>query len=129
MTQKVLFSLLFVPAFAFFFLTGCATAKNTGVAVKEGATDAGQQVAKLLVALDEGQIVEDGSITAAVKMKFANDELVSASDINVDTSNGVVTLKGTVGSKAEADRALKLGRSVDGVKSVDSQLVVRSGKR
>ena len=60
-------------------------------------------------------------------MKFANDELVSASDIDVDTNKGHVTLTGTVNSKAEADRALQIGRSVDGVKTVHSNLTIATG--
>jgi hyperosmotically inducible protein len=68
--------------------------------------------------------VEDGSITAAVKMKFANDEVVKASSIDVDTKDGYVTLNGTVASQTEADRAVTLARTVDGVKEVRSNLIV-----
>lgn len=99
---------------------GCTTTKNAGVAIQEGSIEAGQQVGNK--AELAGEKVEDASITAAVKMKFANDELVSASDINVDTTNGHVTLNGKVSSRAEATRAIEIGRSVDGVKSVYSRL-------
>ena len=104
-------------------ISGCTTTKNTGVAIKEGATEVGQQVGDK--AEDVGEKIQDGSITSAIKMKFANDELVSASDINIDTSEGHVTLNGTVGSQAEETRAIELGRSVNGVKSVYSRLTVR----
>ncbi len=72
-----------------------------------------------------GETIEDGSITAAVKMKFANDELVSANNIDVDTSNGVVTLNGTVSSQAEAQRAVDLAQTVSGVKNVRSNLIIQ----
>ncbi len=120
--KKVFLQLLIVLALAGFISAGCATTKNTGVALKEGATEAGQEVAEK--AGKVGEKVEDASITSAIKMKFANDELVSASDINVDTANGHVTLKGTVDSQAEATRAIQIGRSVDGVKSVYSKLTI-----
>ena len=101
---------------AAFLASGCTATKNTGVAVGEGAKEAAQQV---------GDTATDASITAAVKMKMADDPAVSAMKINVDTADGKVTLNGTVQNAAEADKALSLARSVEGVKSVESNLVVR----
>ena len=46
------------------------------------------------------------------------------STINVDVENDVVTLKGTVGSKAEQEAAVKAAKSVDGVKNVKDMLKV-----
>jgi hyperosmotically inducible periplasmic protein len=101
----------------------CSTAKNTGTTIKEGTTEAAEEVGDK--AEDVGQEVEDGSITSAIKMKFANDEQVSASAIDVDTNNGDVTLNGTVSSQAEADRAVELAKTVSGVKSVKSNLTIK----
>jgi hyperosmotically inducible protein len=67
----------------------------------------------------------DASISSAIRLKFAHDEVVSASNIHVNTSHRSVTLVGSVISQAVADRALQLGRSVDDVKTVHSFLVVR----
>ena len=108
---------------ALFVSVACTTTKNTGTAVKEGSTAAAKEVGDK--AEDAGKKVEDASITAAIKMKFANDELVSSSHIDVDTDHGNVTLKGIAKSQAEADRAVQLAQSVDGVKSVHSNLVVQ----
>ena len=113
---------IFILTITLGFGFGCTTTKNTGTAVKEGTTEAAQQVGDK--AEDVGQKVEDGSITAAVKMKLANDETVSASKIDVDTKDGFVTLNGTVTTQAEADRAVSLARTVDGVKEVRSNLIV-----
>jgi hyperosmotically inducible periplasmic protein len=115
--KNIFFRLLLILALAGFISAGCATTKNTGVAIKEGTTAAGKQV---------GEKAEDASITSAIKMKFANDELVSASNINVDTVDGHVTLNGIAASQAEISRAVELGQSVDGVKSVHSNLVIPS---
>lgn len=127
MNNKWFLLLFLVLTLAAFAAAGCATTHNTGVAVKEGATAAGKQVGEK--AEDIGTKVEDASITSAIKMKFANDELVSASNINVDTVDGHVTLNGKVGSQAEETRAVTLGRSVDGVKSVHSNLTIPSGRK
>lgn len=126
MDKKLFFRLFLVLTLATFVAAGCATTKNTGIAIKEGATAAGKEVGDK--AEDVGGKVEDASITSAIKMKLANDESVSASDINVDTVEGNVTLTGTVKSKAALDRAVQLGRSVNGVKSVHSNLTIPSGR-
>jgi hyperosmotically inducible protein len=130
------------------FSFACSTAKNTGEAVKEGTEEVAEEVgdktedvaeevgdktedvgqAAKETAEDVGETVEDGSITAAIKMKFANDEVVSASNIDVDTSNGVVTLNGTVDSQLEADRAVELAKAVDGVKNVRSNLIIEKSQ-
>lgn len=123
MNRKVFLHLMFALFLAVFVSTACTTTKNTGTAIKEGTTEAAQEVGDK--AEDAGEKIEDGSITAAVKMKFANDEVVSASNIDVDTSHGNVTLNGTAKSQTEVDRAVQLAQSVDGVKSVHSNLVVR----
>jgi hyperosmotically inducible periplasmic protein len=96
-------------------IAGCTATKNTGTAVSEGTQAAASKTA---------EVVTDASITSAIKMKMANDKLVSASKIDVDTKDGNVTLNGTVKSQAEADKAVELANSVGGVKSVHSNLVV-----
>src|SRR5918993_2016891 len=62
--------------------------------------------------------VGDAAITSAVKAKFLADTAVSGLKIDVDTSNGVVTLTGNVSSKAEAERAVTMARSTEGVSRV-----------
>ena len=73
-----------------------------------------------------GDMALDASITAAIKAKMAADETVKATDIDVDTKNGNVTLSGTVSNKAEADRAIAIAKEAEGVKSVTSHLVVKA---
>lgn len=69
--------------------------------------------------------VGDSVITTKVKAAFAMDKLVSASDVKVETdSNGLVQLTGTVKSKAEAERAVKLTKGVKGVTAVKSDIVI-----
>ncbi len=54
------------------------------------------------------------------------DKLVFASNNNVDTVDGHVTLNGIAADHVEINRAVELGLSVDGVKSVHSNLVIPS---
>src|SRR6476660_3248730 len=55
---------------------------------------------------------------------MAADDKVKASEINVDTHNHVVTLNGTVGSRAEKERAAMIARDTKGVNSVVNDLTV-----
>jgi hyperosmotically inducible protein len=72
------------------------------------------------------EAVGDAAVTTAVKMSLANDDLVDANDIDVDTNNGIVTLTGTVESNREAERAIQLARMAAGVKQVKSNLTVKT---
>ena len=61
-----------------------------------------------------------------VERYFLDDE-VRARNIDVDTSNGMVTLKGSVESEGERQQALSIARSTDGVTMVHDNLVVDRG--
>ena len=69
----------------------------------------------------------DATITGAIKTKLAADGRVRASDINVDTTNGVVTLTGNVDSQQAKDAALEQARGTSGVGDVKDMISVRSG--
>jgi hyperosmotically inducible protein len=85
---------------------------------REGAAKAGD------VAQSAGAVATDAAITTAVKSKLLADPAVGGLKIDVDTSGGVVTLIGTVASRAEADQALKLARGTEGVDRVINKLKV-----
>ena len=73
-----------------------------------------------------GEIYDDAGITTSINTKFLKDDLVSPIAVNVDTDNGVVTLKGVVDDPATARRAYDLAYSVEGVTLVISNLTIRS---
>ena len=50
-----------------------------------------------------GEVITDSWITTKLKAKFVDESLLKDSDINVDTNDHVVTLKGTVMSSAGQD--------------------------
>jgi hyperosmotically inducible protein len=65
-----------------------------------------------------GNVIADTAITAAVKGKYAMDDMVSALDLSVETTNGKVHLKGKVPTLAAAERAVNIAQDTDGVKEV-----------
>lgn len=69
-------------------------------------------------------------ITSATKMRLLTDSQTPALDINVDTSDGVVTLFGIVSSQQAKAAAEADARKVSGVKRVQNELqVVASSKQ
>jgi len=70
--------------------------------------------------------VDDSWITMKIQSKFFVDDDVRARAIDVDTKDGMVTLKGSVESEGERHQALSIARSTDGVRMVHDNLVVNS---
>ena len=66
----------------------------------------------------------DAGITTAVKSKMAADDMVKAYQVDVDTSNKVVTLSGEVETMAQKEHAVTIARNTDGVTDVIDQLRV-----
>jgi hyperosmotically inducible protein len=100
--------------------------KNAAVAVD--ATRAGaEKVAEKTkeVAVATGAAVSDGWITTKVKAKFADETVLKGNDINVDTTDHVVTLSGSVPSATAKARAVEIADGTEGVKRVVNQLVVK----
>jgi len=115
-------------------VAGAATASNMAGNPAEGGNPSAEGAPAASgstnpVSEAAGQVaekVDDVAITSAVKAKLIGDSEVSARKINVDTKDGVVTLKGTVSSEQEKDKALQIARNTKGVQRVEDQLTVRS---
>jgi hyperosmotically inducible periplasmic protein len=98
------------PALA---LVAALATGTTGCAITSGQSSA-------------GQYVDDTTITARVKARYAKDEDVAATRINVETLKGVVQLSGFATSAAEKSKAVTLAREVPGVKDVRDDIIVRA---
>lgn len=73
-----------------------------------------------------GQYVDDSVITAKVKAAYAEDPLVKATEVKVETFKGTVQLSGFVDSREAEQKAVELARQVNGVQSVKDDMVLRS---
>jgi hyperosmotically inducible protein len=98
------------------------TARDTKEKTETTAHDA--KVKAERAADKSGEVLSDAAITSAVKTKFLAESGVPGTSINVDTNNHVVTLTGTVKSKAEVDKAMAIARDTKGVKRVVNHLKV-----
>lgn len=76
------------------------------------------------------KLVRDTAITAKVKGMYIREKLmgteVSPIGVHVETTNGVVYLSGTVDNEIEKTNAVKLAKSVKGVKKVQSRIETTS---
>jgi osmotically-inducible protein OsmY len=72
-----------------------------------------------------GAYAGDAAVTAKVKSKFAQSEIVGAHAIHVETLNGEVQLAGFAKSEAEREQAGRLAAETQGVKSVRNEIIVR----
>lgn len=68
----------------------------------------------------------DWKVTSRVRSALREDSSLSASarNVNVETTDGVVTLTGNVDSRKEFYEIERKVKSVDGVRRVDNQLIV-----
>lgn len=71
-----------------------------------------------------GDHVSDSVITANVKSALLSQ--ASGMQINVETTDGVVTLKGTVETAADSSALERIVRNVEGVKDVRNELEATS---
>ena len=76
-----------------------------------------------------GAVMSDLWITSATKMKLAADSRTPATEINVDSRDGVVTLFGMVPSQESKSAAAEIARDVTGVKRVENQVEVVPSKK
>lgn len=68
--------------------------------------------------------IESSVITSKVNTAIYNDPMLKDTQINVDTCKHVVVLSGSVDSPEAAERAVKVARSVDGVRAVKNKMSV-----
>jgi len=80
------------------------------------------------VASETGEVIDDAWITTKLKADFVNEDTLKGSDINVDTNNHVVTLKGTVASMAGKTRAQEIAKTTKGVHRVVNELTIAPKK-
>jgi len=71
-----------------------------------------------------GSYIDDASITAAVKTKYAENKNVAATSISVKTLKGIVQISGFVRNQAEKDTAEAIARNTKGVTGVDNSIIV-----
>lgn len=102
--------------------------KTATFALAAGAALLAAQLTGCAVVRDQqsvGSYIDDAALTARVKGKFADDPMVSAMSISVETLRGQVQLSGFAKNEEERARAASLARGTSGVQLVKNDIVVR----
>jgi osmotically-inducible protein OsmY len=89
---------------------------RTGKVVRRSACDFGTAAANT---------ASDATITAKIKAKFVAERSLSAWNIVVNTTDGHVTLAGTIPEHSLIAKAMAIALETDGVRGVTSNLQVR----
>ena len=112
-----------------------ATPQSAGDTIKKGAVKTKDGVVKGAKVVGNktkdgvsksGEIMTDGWITSRVSARFVNEDTLKDSNINVDTNDHIVTLKGTVLTSAGRARAGVVARQTEGVRRVVNNLTIGS---
>ena len=72
-----------------------------------------------------GNSLDDAWIHTKIRSKLLGQGEFPGGSLNVDVKNNVVTLRGTVATKADRTKAEQIARTTEGVKSVRNQLVIK----
>lgn len=96
-----------------------AKPQPSGDELKDRAARAAQRVDETLA---------EAALTGKIKAKIALDDTVKSADVRVHSSNGIVTLSGSVTSAAQRDRLLQLARETAGVRSVVNEITITANR-
>lgn len=72
-----------------------------------------------------GTTVDDAWITSKVKSSMLSDDLVSGTDVSVETFQGKVMLSGFVDDESQIERAEEIAKRTEGVQQVVNKLEVK----
>jgi osmotically-inducible protein OsmY len=72
-----------------------------------------------------GEYLDDSVITTKVKSLLAEDDFLKSFQISVKTFKGTVQLSGFVDSQQAVNKASEIVKSVQGVKSIKNDLIVK----
>ena len=89
---------------------------RTGKVIRQKAKQAGNAIA---------DATADARITTSIKGKYAVDRDLSALNISVNTTGGLVTLSGTVAAADLVAKAMSIALETEGVQEVISTLQVK----
>ena len=78
----------------------------------------------LLLAGFASKPVTDDYLTDEIRSKLASDQVVKGGAIEVEVHDGAVVLKGKVEEEKQKDKAEKVAKKVNGVKSVKNEIVL-----
>ena len=101
--------------------------KSGGAGDKADANKSAKEKSATSASKDEspGEYVDDAVITTKVKALILEEPSLKSAEINVETFKGIVQLTGFVRSRADINKAVEVAKSVNGVKSVKNDMILK----
>ena len=93
---------------------------HAGVVIRQKAAQIGTAIA---------ETTADARTTGTIKARLLSEPGISSMNIDVNTTGGVVTLAGSVGSHEEVAKAMRIALETEGVVKVISTLQVKSRRQ
>jgi osmotically-inducible protein OsmY len=94
----------------------------------KGVVEVKNDIRVVSEAAEDDESGSDAWITTKIKAKITGDSDLSPFNINVDTKDGVVTLRGAVKSAGSKQEAGRIASDTSGVVRVDNMLEVEAGE-
>ncbi len=121
-----------LSAFGLIFLFGLTACDNQAGKEKEVSTAVQNAEKEMYESYDlkgdandqNGYKLEDAMITTKIKAAFLTENLINSLDIDVSTSDGIVTLAGVADSLASSQKAGEIAGLVSDVKQIKNELVI-----
>jgi len=96
-----------IALLAAFILVACSSHRSTTTTSSGTTTGSSSRTT--------GEVIDDATITAAVKTKLAAEKISTLTKVDVDTRLGTVYLNGVVDSDATKQRATTIAQGVNNV--------------
>ena len=93
------------------------SARQTGAEITERVSEG---------AVKAGKVLSEATLTSKIKSKMLLDDTLKGSNISVETAGTVVTVTGSVATKAQKQRVLQLAKETAGVTSVVDHVEIKA---
>lgn len=101
-------------------MAGCSSSDKAGV--RQNVAGIREQVGN--AAEGARQAAADAALEGKVKSAISTRKGLDTRGLDVEATNGSITLKGTIASREQAEMAERVAVETDGVQSVDNQLML-----
>lgn len=102
-------------------LVGNKLHKSMSISALVIAISSGSAIAAEGISMED---INDALMVSEIKMKLMADDVTRSININVDSDNGMVTLRGTAPTEEAKQKAAEIALSVEGSTSVINELMV-----
>lgn len=122
--KSIIVSFIILSCAAIFADEGTTTSSTVTTQTSGGSRNSNPNTSTTTTTTTTVNNINDDNIVSAIYAKYAKDSALIGTKLTVNSKNGIVTLEGTVTAQSQADEAVILAKSINGVKDVRSSINV-----